>query len=132
VHEVINDSESPGGGKFMRCSKCGSDNREGRKFCTNCGTALIATCLKCAASIEPGEKFCGECGTAISESTPRASSSPQSTTLQLIDEIPATEVIEGERKTVTALFADIKGSTELMAELDPEEARSISIRPCNS
>jgi len=33
--------------------------------------------------------------------------------------------LEGERKTVTALFADIKGSTELMRDLDPEEARAI-------
>jgi class 3 adenylate cyclase/predicted ATPase len=37
----------------------------------------------------------------------------------------ASEALEGERKTVTALFADIKGSTELMRDLDPEEARAI-------
>ena len=35
------------------------------------------------------------------------------------------EALDGERKTVTALFADIKGSTELMRDLDPEEARAI-------
>src|SRR5215469_628209 len=109
----------------MRCSRCGSDNREGRKFCTNCGTPLIATCPKCGALIEPDERFCGECGSAIGASTPRVPSSAQSTPVQLSDAIPATEVIDGERKTVTALFADIKGSTELMEGLDPEDARMI-------
>jgi class 3 adenylate cyclase len=52
-------------------------------------------------------------------------SSAQPPPFQLSDAIPATEIIDGERKTVTALFADIKGSTELMEDLDPEEARSI-------
>jgi len=109
----------------MRCSKCGRDNREGRKFCTNCGTPLVVTCPKCGAPIEPDGRFCGECGAAIGASAPRAPSSAQSTPVQLSDAIPATEEIDGERKTVTALFADIKGSTELMESLDPEDARAI-------
>jgi class 3 adenylate cyclase len=109
----------------MRCSNCGSDNREGRKFCTNCGTPLVATCPKCSAPIQAGEKFCGECGAAIGASVPRASSSAPPRSLQLGDAIPETQVIDGERKTVTALFADIRGSTELARDLDPEEARAI-------
>jgi hypothetical protein len=109
----------------MRCSKCGGDNREGRKFCTNCGTPLVATCRKCGAPIEPDERFCGECGAAIGASAPPAPSSAQPRPLQLSNPIPSTEVIDGERKTVTALFADIKGSMELMEDLDPEEARAI-------
>src|SRR5215470_11695912 len=109
----------------MRCSKCGRDNREGRKFCTSCGTPLVAACPKCGAPFQPDESFCGECGTAIGASAPRAASSAQPRPLSLSDTIPATEVIDGERKTVTALFADIKGSMELMEDLDPEEARAI-------
>src|SRR6516165_3330502 len=109
----------------MRCSKCGSDNREGRKFCTNCGTPFVATCPKCGAAIRPEERFCGECGVAIDASVPPAPSSVQPSPLQLSDAIPATELIDGERKTVSALFADIKGSMELMEDLDPEEARAI-------
>src|SRR5215472_11626127 len=109
----------------MRCSKCGSDNREGHKFCTNCGVPLVATCPKCSAPVQPSEKFCGECGSAISASAPPVPSSGQASSPQLSDEIPATEVIDGERKTVTAMFADIKGSMELMEDLDPEEARAI-------
>src|SRR5437588_2272842 len=109
----------------MRCSRCGSDNREGRKFCTSCGTSLVASCPKCGAPIQPGERFCGECGAAIGTSTPLSRPSLSPAPVRLSASVPAAEVIDGERKTVTALFADIKGSTELMAELDPEEARSI-------
>jgi class 3 adenylate cyclase len=109
----------------MRCSKCGSSNREGRKFCTNCGTPLVATCQKCSAPVQLDEKFCGECGAEIGVSAPSATPIAQPRPLQLSDAIPATEVIDGERKTVTALFADIKGSMELMEGLDPEEACAI-------
>jgi hypothetical protein len=108
----------------MRCSKCDGDNRDGRKFCANCGAPLAAICTKCGAVNEPREKFCGECGTAIGASEPRALSSAQPA-LQLSDAISPVDVIDGERKTVTALFADIKGSMELMEDLDPEEARAI-------
>jgi class 3 adenylate cyclase len=107
----------------MRCSKCGADNREGRKFCTQCGSALEAKCPRCGAAIEPAEKFCGECGTPLG--TPPAnvgkSHAPQ---IQIAD-TPDPEHLEGERKTVTALFADIKGSMDLIEDLDPEEARAI-------
>jgi class 3 adenylate cyclase/predicted ATPase len=109
----------------MRCSKCGSDNREGRKFCTNCGTRCVSACPKCSAPVQPGEKFCGECGAEIGGSAPSATPISQPGSRQLSDAITAKEEIDGERKTVTALFADIKGSTELMAELDPEDARAL-------
>ena len=74
--------------------------------------------------LKPDEKFCGECGATIGAPAPRAPSIDGPTPIQLSDPIPATEVIDGERKTVTAMFADIKGSVELMEDLDPEEARS--------
>src|SRR5712672_3160863 len=45
--------------------------------------------------------------------------------VEVTHERPTAEGLEGERKTVTALFADIKGSTELEEDLDPEEARAI-------
>ena len=107
----------------MRCSKCGADNREGRKFCTQCGSALAAKCPRCGAAIEPAEKFCGECGAALGtpSKTTTKSDEPQ---IRLAD-TPAPENLEGERKTITALFADIKGSMDLIEDLDPEEARAI-------
>jgi hypothetical protein len=112
----------------MRCSKCGSDNREGPKFCTNCGTPLVATCPKCGAPVQLGEKFCGECGAAIGAPAPAVPSSAQPEPLQLGHAIPATEVTDGERKTVTALFADIKGSMELMGTLTPKRRVRSSIQ----
>src|SRR6266436_1721808 len=115
----------------MRCSKCGTDNREGRKFCSKCGVALERQCPRCGASNEPGDDFCGECGTALAANAlPSASSATQAASaapeIRVTPEQPVlSTTIEGERKTVTALFADIKGSTELMRDLDPEEARAI-------
>ena len=99
----------------MRCSKCGNENREGRKFCTTCGTALVASCPKCGAPIHQGESFCGECGTALSEAAPAAAT----------DTAPVTTSASGERRHLTVLFCDLVGSTEIVARLDPEEWREI-------
>ncbi len=90
----------------MRCAKCGSDNPLGKKFCGDCGTALAAE-NRAAPLLETHKG-----GGAVHA-------------LSVADATQTTNIPEGERKTVTALFADIKGSTELMADLDPEEARAI-------
>jgi class 3 adenylate cyclase len=96
----------------MRCSKCGRDNREGRKFCTSCGTPLVASCPKCGAPIQPDESFCGECGTALGDAAPAADAGTAP--------IAASA---GERRHLTVLFCDLVGSTEIAAQLDPEEWR---------
>jgi class 3 adenylate cyclase/tetratricopeptide (TPR) repeat protein len=108
----------------MNCAKCGADNREGRKFCAKCAAPLARLCPRCSASNEPGENFCGECAAALVQ-PPAASASKSNDSPIRVAETPAPETLEGERKTVTALFADIKGSTELEQDLDPEEARAI-------
>src|SRR6516164_9229878 len=107
----------------MRCFKCGTDNREGRKFCSNCGASLTGKCPQCGAPNEPSDRFCGECGGLLDRS-PRESPAP-ARPVELGEAASAAEAIEGERKTITALFADIKGSTELLEKLDPEEARVV-------
>jgi class 3 adenylate cyclase len=89
----------------MRCAKCGSENPESKRFCGDCGTALSP--VRAAQS---------------QSDSGAASASGFSVEGALLP--------EGERKTVTALFADLKGSTELMADLDPEEARAIIDPPC--
>ena len=110
----------------MRCTKCGADNRKGRRFCAQCGVAMAARCARCGAPNEPGEKFCGDCGNPLTASS---SSAPSTVTagaaIRVAPESSSQEALDGERKTVTALFADIKGSTELEQDLDPEEARTI-------
>src|SRR5215472_15578026 len=112
----------------MRCAKCGSDNRDGRKFCSKCGVALARQCPRCGASNEPGEDFCGECGAAlVANAGPAATTSIQATPeIRIMPDRPdGSTTLDGDRKMVTALFADIKGSMELMEDLDPEEARAI-------
>jgi class 3 adenylate cyclase len=106
----------------MRCSKCGFENPEGMKFCGQCTNALALVCPKCRFENPPGFKFCGQCSAALAPPEKQLIV----TTLNRVDEsAPSTAIPEGERKTVTALFADIKGSTEMMRDLDPEEARAI-------
>jgi len=80
----------------------------------------------------PTSKFCEECGTALADhAVSPTTSSPQAaapvSNIRITPEQTSAdaEALDGERKTVTALFADIKGSTELMEDLDPEEARAI-------
>jgi serine/threonine protein kinase/class 3 adenylate cyclase len=58
----------------MRCATCGHDNREGRKFCSDCGALLALRCPRCQASHDAGEKFCGECGSPLEGSAPKAAS----------------------------------------------------------
>jgi hypothetical protein len=109
----------------MKCVKCGAENREGAKFCNECAAPIEASCPKCGSRNKPRAKFCDECGTSIGTSD--AATSPKKSndsSIRVIDGAVA-ENLDGERKTVTALFADIKGSMELMEDLDPEEARAI-------
>jgi hypothetical protein len=95
----------------MRCSKCGSENPSGRKFCGECGDPFAVKCPRCGAANTAPFKFCGECGATLgaasAASTIRAE--PESSAIRVSPEAGA-QALEGERKTVTALFADIKGS----------------------
>ncbi len=111
----------------MRCPSCHHDNPGDASFCEECGSKLELICPACKTSASPGARFCKKCGTAIGPTAIAASSTVLSPKSQIIVAAggAASEAIEGERKFVTALFADIKGSTELMEELDPEEARAI-------
>jgi hypothetical protein len=109
------------------CTKCSNDNPGDASFCEGCGAKLELVCPACKTLASPVARFCKKCGTALPATLPnshpvRPSESPIRVTA---DAGSAPEAIVGERKTVTALFADIKGSTELMEDLDPEEARAI-------
>src|SRR5712664_609213 len=114
----------------MRCTKCGTDNAADARFCNQCATPLNRACPKCAHLNAPDAKFCAQCAVALGGQAAvgaDASASPVSRGgVRIAPEQPdPSRALEGERKTVTALFADIKGSMELMEELDPEEARAI-------
>ena len=114
----------------MRCLKCGTNNPSTNNFCAHCGNALTKVCAKCSAENPPTSDFCGKCGTPLDSragATVATSSPPgiASGVRIAAEQADASPLIEGERKTVTALFADIKGSVELEQDLDPEEARAI-------
>jgi class 3 adenylate cyclase len=113
----------------MRCHNCGSENPEEKRFCGDCGAALANSCPKCGADNPPGKRFCGDCGFSLVSRSGASSESPNVPAKQNPGIAPEpsdkSAIPDGERKTVTALFADIKGSTELMVDLDPEEARAI-------
>ena len=112
--------------EIMRCSKCGAENRETAKFCDGCGAPLEAHCVSCGTLNRAGARFCDGCGAALSSQLPNSVKSPApEDKVRVTPEQADTAALEGERKTVTALFADIKGSTELEQDLDPEEARAI-------
>jgi class 3 adenylate cyclase/tetratricopeptide (TPR) repeat protein len=110
----------------MRCTNCGVDNIAGAKFCNQCATPLRRVCPKCAHLNAPDAKFCAECAEALTADVSKSSKQPVRIARERTDsEQTDSDPTDGERKTVTALFADIKGSTELEQNLDPEEARAI-------
>ncbi len=108
----------------MLCAKCHKDNPSDASFCEGCGAKLELICPACKASVTPGARFCKKCGAAIGAAAAASAKKSDDAPIR-VAETPASENLEGERKTVTALFADIKGSTELEQDLDPEEARAI-------
>src|SRR6266851_9603218 len=112
----------------MHCSKCGTEGIPGKKFCAECGSPLSNRCSNCNSDNPPGAKFCVDCGSALGKDAATAGAKPSAEAAGGVRIAPArqaSETIEGVRKMVTALFADIKGSMELMEDLDPEEARAI-------
>jgi Double zinc ribbon len=112
----------------MRCPHCGFENREGVRFCEECGRGLEQACPACGAGVPPGRKFCGACGQSLPSGRVAASvTAPAAYTPQHLAEkiLTSRGALEGERKQVTVLFADLKGSMELLAERDPEEARKL-------
>src|SRR5499425_821527 len=112
----------------MRCPQCGHENAAEMKFCGECGMRLAALCQQCGARNAPAQKFCGECGARLESgaSSSQLASPDAYTPKHLAERILTSKVaLEGERKQVTVLFADLKGSMELLADRDPEEARKL-------
>ena len=119
----------------MRCPHCQHENREGARFCAACGSSLAAKCPACGSAPPPGAAFCDHCGTPLSGTTtataplllaPRPQTPQAYTPMHLAEKIlTSRSALEGERKQVTVLFADLKSSMEVLADRDPEDARAI-------
>ena len=110
----------------MNCPACGRENPDGAKFCNQCAWPLPLRCLKCGTSNPAESRFCNGCAAPLPAGGTTLSTRTNEPEIQVNPEqSDSSSAPDGERKRVTALFADIKGSTELMRDLDPEEARAI-------
>src|SRR5215471_7311631 len=113
----------------VKCSRCQHENRPGAKFCEECAAPLAPTCSNCGSQLSATAKFCSECAHPVAGATPAGAplASPRDYTPKHLAEkiLTSKSALEGERKHVTVLFADLKGSMELLADRDPEEARKI-------
>jgi class 3 adenylate cyclase len=112
----------------MRCTNCEFENPAGMKFCGKCRTALGLICPTCSFENPAEFDFCGQCASALHRDTRITKSESDPVSPTVIERVVADEpfpTVEGERKTVTALFADIENSTSLIENLDPDDARAI-------
>jgi class 3 adenylate cyclase/tetratricopeptide (TPR) repeat protein len=130
----------------MRCPACHADNPAGNRFCGQCGAALVPRCARCGADVAAGFKFCPHCGASLGApasgptvaaggaSAPAAAPAPAGedrrpasyTPKHLADKIlRSRSALEGERRVVTVLFADLAGFTGLAEKLDPEDVHQI-------
>ena len=98
----------------MQCPQCHAENREGSRFCAECGASLASACPDCGFANYPGAKFCSGCGRALS-----------TTTVASAENALEREAPEAERRQLTVMFCDLVGSTALAEQLDPEELRDL-------
>src|SRR6185295_17066838 len=112
---------------MMQCARCRAENPAGMKFCGQCAAPLASSCPSCGTANPPGHKFCGQCATPLTAAAEPRFTAPESYTPKHLAEkiLTSKSALEGERKQVTVLFADLKGSMELLADRDPEEARKL-------
>jgi len=111
----------------MKCPRCQHENPLQAKFCLECATPLALRCTSCGTQLPAEAKFCFECAKPVGPSSAPRFLSPEAYTPKHLAEriLTSKSALEGERKQVTVLFADLKGSMELLADRDPEEARKI-------
>ena len=109
----------------MQCPRCQFDNLGEALFCTECGAALRVTCPACRTASPPSAKYCGHCGQRLGDAGGTAPTRPNRpdpyTPPHLVEKVlRSRSALEGERKQVTVLFADVKGSLELAGQVDAE------------
>jgi class 3 adenylate cyclase/tetratricopeptide (TPR) repeat protein len=124
--------QPPGGTRrslAMKCPRCQQDNQTHARFCLGCGAHLTIACDSCGTELPGGARFCLQCGHAVAAgaAAPVRSPAPETYTPKYLAEkiLTSKSALEGERKQVTVLFADLKGSMELLVDRDPEEARTL-------
>ena len=110
----------------MQCPRCQQESPTDADFCPDCGAKLVAVCGSYGTANAPNHKFCKKCGQGFGRPGPAPPALSSYTPKHLAERILTSKAaLEGERKQVTVLFADLKGSMELLADRDPEDARKI-------
>ena len=112
----------------MKCPKCQHENTAKARFCEECATPLTRSCGNCGSQVSATARFCLQCGHPLRavEEDPRFASPKNYTPQHIADKILVSRAaLEGERKLITVLFADIKGSMEVIADRDPEEVQML-------
>jgi class 3 adenylate cyclase/tetratricopeptide (TPR) repeat protein len=112
----------------MQCPRCQHENASGTRFCGQCGASLTSVCGTCGTGNPAGNRFCEQCAAPLNQgaSTPKFTAPDAYTPRHLAEKIlTSRSALEGERKQVTVLFADLKRSMELLEDRDPEEARKL-------
>jgi class 3 adenylate cyclase len=114
----------------MKCPKCHFENQEDAKFCNQCASEMELACPSCGTANLPGSRFCKECAYDLSmpaEAPPIDYTQPQSYTPKFLAEkiLTSRSSIEGERKFVTVLFADVANYTSIAEKLEPEDVHQI-------
>jgi len=114
----------------MNCASCDHRNPDAARFCNRCGTPLEISCGTCSQPNPPASRFCNHCGTQLVEPTAQDAPAPRDyTPKHLIEKILRQKAaLEGERKHVTVLFADLTDSTELAEQLGPERMHALMDR----
>jgi len=112
----------------VKCPKCQAENPETKKFCRKCATKLSRVCPQCGSECFLKDEFCGDCGHSLLEPQPTIDyTQPQTYTPKFLADkiLTARSSIEGERKLVTVLFADVANYTSISEKLDAEEVHQI-------
>src|SRR5215467_6018415 len=114
------------------CPRCQAENREGARFCRECGAPLAVPCSNCGGKVQAGSKFCDSCGAPLAAAPapgrePSRRDTAQGATAEDVVESVGTSKAsaEAERRQLTVLFCDLVGSTQLSSQFDPEDLRAV-------
>ena len=141
LHYRLGFSSSPNVGQIqhkvirseMLCPQCQANNPCEAKYCMNCGTSLVLVCPNCSTQNANYANYCIECGYSLRDAEPAATGRTPKNEVNSIkrfipkeyaeklDTARRSQSMKGERRIVSILFCDVKGSTSMAEQLDPEE-----------
>jgi hypothetical protein len=119
----------------VNCPGRQSENPAAAKFCMSCGNPLALACPQCNTELPSGARFCFNCGHHLGNNAAAATPEVESGQQRLEQFIPKELLAKlesarssgmgRERRVVTMLFCDVKGSTAAAQQFDPEDWQEI-------